>query len=96
MGDGTGALKGISKVQTLCSLALKPSQNSTIVKDIETISCSSSIVESKPQEETVVLWPPQITNDERVKDRIQKPEKHHISTLTQLVTFGSTVPLKFY
>ena len=49
MGDGTGALKGISKVQTRCSLALKPSRNSTIIKDMETVSCSPFIIESKPQ-----------------------------------------------
>ena len=55
MGDGIEALKGLSKAQTLCSVALKPSQNSMVVKDRETVSSSSSIVESKPQEETVAF-----------------------------------------
>lgn len=55
MGDGIEALKGLSKAQTLCSLALKPSQNSVAVKDRETMSSSFSIVESIPQEETVAF-----------------------------------------
>lgn len=67
-----------------------------IIRDIETMSSNSSIVETKPQEEKMAFSHFPIEGaDERLKNKTQTPEKHHLSTWVQQVTFRSTTSLIF-